>query len=289
MSLSSSQRQLAAYTLVTVIIGFVIGNLIFGLLSIDFSASDQPVIDDSISSQRLRIGLFINHICTFAIPGLVALYLCYKKQWWSTVSPAPFPGKSLGWVILFTVVALPLVGVSMWVNLQIPLPEWAMQTEAETAALLEKVLKFDGPLDLFTALLAIGVAAGLGEEIIFRGILQGRVLSGLNHHLAIWIAAMIFSLIHLELAGFLPRMLLGAILGYAFHWSGSLLVPILIHMVFNGLQVVAAYISGEFTPDTAPVELPAWYVIVLSAIATIGIAYYLEAQWKQSSEQYPKV
>ncbi|PHI19868.1 hypothetical protein CEQ90_10775 [Lewinellaceae bacterium SD302] len=278
MQTQPSRQQLAIFTLGAMIVGFIIGNLFFGLISLDFSDVEAGLDPLELSGQRLRIGLFISHFLTFAVPGFVVLYYFFRNRWWDAVNPLAFPGNNLSWVILFTLVAIPLVGVSMWINLKIPLPDWAIQTEDETAALLEKVLNFNGLPDLATALLAVAVAAGVGEELIFRGILQGRVFAEFNHHVAIWLSAAIFSLIHLELAGFLPRMLLGGILGYVFHWSGSLLVPILIHLAFNGLQVIAAYVSGEFTPDTAPVELPDWYIIAISLIGTLAIGYFLETR-----------
>lgn len=258
------------------ILGFVIGNLAFAFISMDLESISAGEISTDISPQRMRFGLFVSHFFTFAIPGFVALWLTYRKKWWAAVNPIAFPGRSLPIVIVFGLVALPLVALSMWVNLQIDLPEWAVQTENQTSELLEKVLTFKSPAGLAMALLAVAFAAGVGEELIFRGILQGRVFSKLNHHLAIWLAAAIFSLIHLEMAGFLPRMVLGAILGYIFHWSGSLLVVMLLHMFFNGAQVVNAYVTGEFTPDTAETELPEWYLMLGSALLSFAIGYYLE-------------
>jgi membrane protease YdiL (CAAX protease family) len=86
---------------------------------------------------------------------------------------------------------------------------------------------------------------------MFRGLLQGRLLRGLlSEHLAIWITAVLFSAIHVEFAGFFPRLLLGVILGYAYRWTGTLWSAILLHLLWNGVQVVMTYASGDFTPDT---------------------------------------
>lgn len=257
------------------IAGAMLGGGAFLLLSGDLSNGGNI---QSLSPQSLRIATFISHICTFTLPGLLALYLCFQKKWWQQVNYRPFPGRDLGLVLLFGLVSLPLVGLSMWINLQIPLPEWAMKPEQETTEMLAKILTIDSASELIMALLTVAVAAGIGEELIFRGIFQKRLLGHLNHHLAIWIAAAIFSLIHFELAGFLPRMVLGAILGYIFHWSGSLIAVMLLHAVFNGSQVIATYISGTYTPDTDAVELPQWYLLLGSFVLTIGLAYFLESK-----------
>lgn len=274
--------QLAVYVLAAMICGFLIGNLLFILISADPESWTTGTLSTrNVSAQQIRLGLLISHAFTFAIPGIAVLFFFHRMEWWKSITARPFPGRHLLWVLLFFFVAIPLVGVSVWINLQIPLPDWAVQTETDTSELLQKVLTFESPAGLVLAFLAVAVAAGVGEEIIFRGILQGRVFKSLNHHLAIWLAAAVFSLIHLELAGFLPRMVLGAILGYAFYWSGSLLLPILIHICFNGIQVIAAYTTGEFQADTTPVDLPAWYLILGSLVLTFGIGVYLERQSKQ--------
>lgn len=277
MQRTISPIQLGLYTLAATFGGFLVGNIIFLMLSIDFSNPQSPLDPTQLPPQRLRLGLFFSHFFTFAIPGLAILWWAHGRDWWQKVNPLPFPGRAAGWATLFALVSLPLVAFSAWANLQLPLPDWAMAAEEQTAAILERVMTFnEGPIGLALALLAIAFAAGVGEELIFRGILQGRVLGGLNHHLAIWVAATVFSLIHFELAGFLPRLLLGAVLGYVFHWSGSLLLAMVLHMLFNGSQVIAVYLSGEFTPDTAEVELPPWYILTVSLLLTLGIAYYLE-------------
>ena len=61
-------------------------------------------------------------------------------------------------------------------------------------------------------------------------------------HIAIWITAFIFSAVHMQFYGFVPRMLLGALFGYMFVWTGSLWVPVLMHFVNNGIAVVVNYL-----------------------------------------------
>ena len=43
-----------------------------------------------------------------------------------------------------------------------------------------------------------------------------------NLHLSVWISAALFSAIHMQFFGFVPRMLLGALFGYLVAYSGSL-------------------------------------------------------------------
>ena len=96
---------------------------------------------------------------------------------------------------------------------------------------------------LIINILLIGVLAAVGEEIFFRGLLQNLFLKGTgNAHVAIWISAFLFSFIHFQFFGFFPRMLLGAMIGYLFYWSGSLWAAILAHFINNAVSVVAYYL-----------------------------------------------
>ena len=92
-----------------------------------------------------------------------------------------------------------------------------------------------------------------GAEMFFRQLEEG--MSRMNKHLAIWLVAFIFSAFHFQLFGFVPRMLLGAFLGYLLWWSGSLWLPVIVHIFNNTVVVIAAYCSANSTdPAGNPVE-----------------------------------
>jgi membrane protease YdiL (CAAX protease family) len=71
-----------------------------------------------------------------------------------------------------------------------------------------------------------------------------------NYHVAIWVTAILFSALHMQFYGFLPRMLLGAMFGYVFYWSGSLWLPILGHFINNGSVVTLSFFYPEIVNDT---------------------------------------
>jgi len=104
---------------------------------------------------------------------------------------------------------------------------------------------------MIVSVLIVGVLAGFSEELFFRGAFQ-RILSmtNMNHHLIIWLVAFIFSAFHFQLFGFLPRMLLGGFFGYLLWWSGSLWLPILLHIINNTLVVITEYISTNTSSAT---------------------------------------
>lgn len=258
------------------VVGMLLGSMVFPLLSGAMSADANLQLAET-NPQLFRFGVFISHLLTFTLPGIVALFIVFRTTWWQRIDLHRLPISPVtGNSIIFFVISLPLVAFSAWLNLQIDLPAWAIQAEDGTTEIMKALVNFTGPASLLLTLLGTSLAAGFGEEIIFRGILQGKILDQINHHAAIWLAAIAFSAIHMELAGFLPRMLLGAVLGYTYWWTKSLWVPIILHMLFNGIQVVAIYYSGEFVADTEVQELPEWYLIIGSLALSAGMVWLME-------------
>lgn len=123
--------------------------------------------------------------------------------------------------------------------------KFAREKEDERLAMTKFLTDFQNTSEFLMGLLVIGVLAGIGEEVLFRGVLQPKLqfYTG-NPHLGIWLAAFIFSAIHLQFYGFLPRMFLGAVFGYLYFYSGSLVYPIVAHILNNSFTVVMLYLNS---------------------------------------------
>lgn len=139
---------------------------------------------------------------------------------------------------------------------------FAREKEDELLAMTKFLTDFQNTGEFLMGLLVIGILAGIGEEVLFRGVLQPKLqfYTG-NPHVGIWLAAFIFSAIHLQFYGFLPRMFLGAVFGYLYHYSGSLVYPIVAHILNNSFTVVMLYLNSldivEFNiEETDQVSLP---------------------------------
>ena len=129
---------------------------------------------------------------------------------------------------------------------------WIQQTEKTAEHLIKLFLGTKSIGGLVFNLFLIALLPALGEELLFRGTFQPLMLKTFkgNYHVAIWVTAFWFSFIHLQFLGFFPRMLLGAVLGYAAHWSGSLILPMIGHFVNNALAVLVAFFIGIETLDS---------------------------------------
>lgn len=155
--------------------------------------------------------------------------------------------------------ALPLINYILELNMQMHLPkylqpveEWMRRTEAAAERTTLAFLRVDTISGLFFNLFMIAVIPALGEELMFRGVIQRIFLRwSSSTHIAVWTSALIFSAIHLQFFGFFPRMILGALFGYMVVWSGSIWPAILAHFVNNAAAVIAFYLfHHQLTDDT---------------------------------------
>ena len=246
--------------------------------------ADQPLLE-APGRNLLRLAALVNNATLFIGTGLLALLIIHRRKWAAAAALDRPPQRQLliRTALLF-VVALPTIGLLAYLNLQVPLPEWMARSEADTTALLQNVLTMDSFGEFLLAFVTVGITPAIGEELLFRGVLQRRLLRSIvGPETAIWIAAFVFSAIHLEFAGFLPRLLLGALLGYSLYWSRSLWVPIILHLLFNGLQVITTYVTGEFTPDT---EMEPWTTVQI--LAAGGASFFMVWLWRRFNTEYAR-
>ena len=158
------------------------------------------------------------------------------------------------------------------------LEQWAKALEDSMKELTTYLTKFDSPGYFILAVVVIAVLPAIGEELIFRGLLQNIFLRmNKNPHIAIWLAAFFFSAIHFQFYGFFPRLFLGALFGYLYFWTGNLLVPIVAHFFNNFFSVAAlyAYQRGltDIDPETSE-ALPLTYIIVFGVLFMVLIVYF---------------
>jgi hypothetical protein len=106
-----------------------------------------------------------------------------------------------------------------------------------------------------------------------------------NIHVAIWISAFFFSAIHVQFFGFVPRMLLGALFGYLYYWSGNLWVPMFAHFVNNGFAVCMIYLYQKKIVDTnldSPEAAP-WPAVIVAAGIVATALWYFKTKFQSSN------
>jgi len=163
----------------------------------------------------------------------------------------PFEGRAgVGSAIILT--AIPLINCLVALNSRLTLPEsmqgleqlmLTLEQRAEQVLLLFLTYADGAWWVLLLNLLVLAVLPAIGEELMFRGVIQAHLFKKLNPHVAVWVTAFIFSFVHLQFYGFLPRLLLGALLGYALVWTGNLYCSMIMHATNNALSVLVFYLA----------------------------------------------
>ena len=186
--------------------------------------------------------------------------------------------------LLGIVFPIALSPIMVW-NMNVKFPEflrwfeeWAIEKEELGAKLTEQMTNFSSLNQMLAGIFVIGLLPAIGEELVFRGLIQREIWrASLKIHLAIWLSAGIFSTIHFQFFGFIPRLLLGALFGYLYYWSGNLLIPIFSHFVNNAFIVVMVYLNQieVTTIDIEGGEAPPLTFVIASVILSAGLLYYL--------------
>ena len=192
------------------------------------------------------IGLFI-------VPALIYSWMV-ERNWFSyPLLNKKVPPYALLLVLLLILAAQPLINVLVNLNSRMVFPAalhavetWMKNAEAQAGKLTEAFLNIQSGGDFILVFFMVAILPAIGEELLFRGILQ-RLFKEMtrNKHLAIFIAAFLFSAIHMQFYGFLPRLLLGMVLGYLFEWSGSIWLSVAAHLVNNGSAVILSYLENK--------------------------------------------
>lgn len=240
--------------LFSVVLASVGAWLFFGVGISDFQAGLSTLNPENIPfikfSQALQtIGLFV-------LPPIIAGYLFLEGKMrplrYLRINKSPVSPK-IGYTIALIVFSLPAVSVLGKLNSALELPESlkaieiSMQALEEAASKTTKaILVTDSETALVINLIIVAVLPAIGEEFFFRGVLQ-RIFGEWfkNMHLAVFAASAIFSFIHFQFYGFIPRLLLGMLFGYLFVWTKNLWYPIVAHFVNNAIGVTAYFFYPE--------------------------------------------
>lgn len=179
---------------------------------------------------------------------------------------------------------MPFISWLIYINQNIKLPAslaalnaQLQQAEATTRELTILFLEANNLTTLAINLVVVALLPAVAEEFLFRGALQNFLRSTFqNNHVAVWVVAILFSAIHLQFSGFFPRLFLGALLGYAYLYTGNLWITIIMHFVNNGFAVVCNY--GPIKANLPAIMqddyvFEAWYINAGSAL--LGIALLL--------------
>jgi len=232
-------------TVIFSILGAVTTALFFG-----FDLNNLSNYSDPNTIAGLKMFQLFSAIGLFIVPPIVYGILRSKKPLALLRLKSFSKPINYGLVALLMVVSMPIMSWIVELNANVVFPDflsgveqWMHQSEDDAMGLTKAFLTFDGIGSLIYVLIIVAVVPAIGEELLFRGVLQKSFIKLTNNpHWGIWITAFLFSALHMQFFGFFPRMLLGAVFGYLFLWSKSLWLPILGHFINNGTVVIISYL-----------------------------------------------
>jgi uncharacterized protein len=212
-------------------------------------------LDDPIVLEAIKFLQLLQSFAVFIIPAFITAYLFSPSaSFFLGIDKKPL-GSSVVLAMFATIAAVPFINWLGAVNHLADLPAWMKETEEQAMELTKAYLRMEDPGDMIYSLLLMALLPAIGEELLFRGVVQRLFTDWVkNIHLAVIITGIVFSAIHMQFYGFLPRMALGIFLGYLFVWTGSLWVPVIVHFTNNGAAVIFEYFNQRgmmpVNPDT---------------------------------------
>lgn len=266
--------------LALIIIGLILGTVV-GLAYV-FITKSNPQDLNSLRFMQISSQLF-----TFVFPPIAYAFLVKEKP----VNALGLKNVKILWFLIGTAMIfaiMPLNSILAEWNAGLKLPEslsaleqMMKQMQESASAMIEKFVSVDTIGGLMLNLFMIAGLAALGEELLFRSIIQTSLIKICkNAHVGILIASAIFSFIHLEFYGFVPRLILGMLLGYMFYFSGSIWVPMLMHFLNNGTVVLIYFLNNKditnidvdtFGQTSIPILIVS--IVVMIALFLFSIKY----------------
>lgn len=224
----------------------------------------------------VRVFLLLTQLGTFLLAGWMTTWLFYRKK--APLGNSTGPGwaaylKADRWpwlpqvliAMLLMPVAAPLVLRLYQFNQSLPIPENLRGIESQAEDMLKALMQMDTPAAFLFNMLLIAAVPALGEEWVFRGVVQQQLMRVLDGPWkAMLAAAFIFSFIHFQFEGFIPRLFLGALLGWLYWRTQNFWVPVAAHFANNGMQVAGQYL---FQQQISEIDLEKDHHIPLFAAA----------------------
>ncbi|MDZ7738861.1 MAG: type II CAAX endopeptidase family protein [Bacteroidales bacterium] len=266
------------FALAGLLLALLTGWLIFGIAPGEVSIGEQAYSLKEIN--YFKYIQVLQHLSIFLVPSLIISFFM-KRDIGSYLGANRSPGAVASLLsIIFIFFLIPLTSYLGWLNAGLDLPRWLegleqwMQNKEEQAGQLTGLLINTTSIGgLMVNMLIIAIIPAVGEEFLYRGVLQ-KIFTGWfrSGHMAVLLAAFLFSATHLQFYGFLPRFILGLAFGYMYLWSGSIWLPVLAHFVNNAIPVFLAYLLGWENINSAVDEFSAQdglIVIVPTIIAVL--------------------
>ena len=266
--------------LVFMLIGSVVIFLIYGSSALSYLSNPNPSVPEALTV--LKILQICQGIGMFIVPGfLLAMYF--------SSNPLRYLGFNrinlkLGLLAGLTIlVAFPAINLLASLNEQVSMPQWMTDMEQKAQVLTKAFMTVDSFWGVLLNIFMIAVLPAIGEELIFRGLLQ-KIFTDLTGKVdwGIVISAVLFSSMHLQFQGFIPRLALGILFGFLYLWSGSLWLPIIAHFINNTVAIIGYSLIYKGSLPSEAENIGGLSVMWPIGLLSLGLVLIL--LWKIKSE-----
>jgi uncharacterized protein len=268
--------------------GFIVGYIIMGIVAYSMGLQNAATggkldwSDPNVVS-GMKVIQALSSILIFLLPAWLFAYIIYSGKSTSFLGLKPAQSKRMYLLaVLIILIAFPFVFWLGELNHLIPLPKWMGNLEQEATRQMQRFLKADHIGDVIINVFIIALLPAICEEVCFRGALQ-RVIIHItkNAWLGIIVTSILFSALHLQFQGFLPRMFLGLILGAIYWYSGSLWPSIVAHFINNAIQVIVVSYAPDYIEKNPPIPL---LLALFSGLLIWGILWLFKS-WSRVTYQ----
>ncbi|HUQ67366.1 MAG TPA: type II CAAX endopeptidase family protein [Flavitalea sp.] len=261
--------------------GFIIGYLIMGIIAFSMGLQNATAMGKLDWSKPqvlsvMKVIQAVSSVLIFFLPSYIFGLIVYSGKTTNFLGFKPASIKPMYVLaIILILVSFPFVFWLGEINQLVSLPKWMGDMEQEATKQMQQFLKAGNMGEVILNVVIIALLPAICEEVCFRGALQ-RIMIHItkNAWTGIIITSILFSALHLQFQGFLPRMFLGIILGAIYWYSGSLWTSILAHFVNNALQVIVVSYAPAYIEKNPPVPV---FLALLSGLLIVGLLWIFKS------------
>jgi len=321
-----TQIIMLAFTMIVCFLLFMFIGILFAPLLFGVSISElMSIISGTDSTQSLNIQRYIQVLYSlgfFVIPAFFVAYLfsrfpirylCLDNRRQTVDSRhqtedirysepetqnSKLETRNLKWFIatlILMLAAMPCINMLVAFNEMIVFPEslsgleQRLKDSEEVARKMTKLfLNVDNIGGLFFNIFMIAVLPALGEELIFRGVIQKILIRWTGSiHAGIIVGGLLFSMMHMQFYGFFPRWLLGIMFGYLLIWSGTMWLPVFAHFVNNAVAVLFSFLIYKGVISESIEKFGSnWHDIPVTVLAAAICAFLLWKMYRSSKNVF---
>jgi len=248
------------FSLFVILVSFLVFMIISVVAALPFVGIESMMklssVNEMTNPETMKVLKYFQVVQSFGlfiVPPIILGWLYYGKFSEYLYLDKSFKSASVLLVFVMMFFAAPFVNLVGELNANMAFPEWLsgveqwMKNAEENAEMLTKAfLKVDTTGGLLFNIFMIAMLPAIGEELLFRGVIQ-RIFTNWtrSNNWGIWISAILFSALHMQFYGFVPRMLLGVLFGYLLVWSGSMWLPVIAHFLNNAIAVIGYFLIDK--------------------------------------------